>query len=127
MVGSRQNLRQLQGSKHISVLSKKSCLYCSNLLQRHKNFAKDPLFKPLLPGYKALNSHPWNQRSFGSPSQIFPVGSYISESPPLITFVAICVITYCVISLSCCKLCEEIALLILLSLLPFASPRLRHS
>ena len=58
----------------------KSCLHSSNLLQRHKNFVKDPLFKPSLPGYKP----PTEPKKFWKQSQIFPIGSHISENFPLI-------------------------------------------
>ena len=64
-------------------------------------------------------------KKFWKPSQIFPVGSHISENPPLITFVAICCyLLYHQSFVLSCKLYEERAVFILISLLLLASPRL---
>lgn len=58
----------------------------------------------LLPGYKTLNRHPWNQRGywkFWKPMWVFLMCSHTSEDPSLRAFIAICDITYWVVSLLC--------------------------
>lgn len=115
MVESRQNLRKLWGSKN--------CLHSSNLLQRHKNFYKNSLCKPLLPGYKALNSHSWKQRCLGNQ------GVYSWYIPTLKSPLQQCSLHlwYYLLDYQLfipgCKPYEKIVVFILLSILPVACPR----